>query len=79
LSHFDDCIKAFLKLSKSDQALIHEVVVGVTNGMEMDLNMFEDNEETLLALDDNAQLERLAEPLKNNGYGQYLLSLLEND
>jgi glucose-1-phosphate thymidylyltransferase len=28
---------------------------------------------------DGAQLARLAEPLKKNGYGQYLLQILEEE
>jgi len=57
LSRFGDCVNLFNQASKTDQALIQEVVLAVIKGMEIDLTTFGDSEQTLRALPTMDDLE----------------------
>lgn len=57
LESFSDCAAWFNSFSKTDQALLQQVVLAVIEGMEMDLRTFGDSAETLRALSTEKDLE----------------------
>lgn len=63
LERYADAITAFLALTKTDQALVQRVVVGVVDGMEMDLKTFGTgaDKDRVVALKTNGELERYLE------------------
>ena len=63
LERFNQAVSALFLLSKTDQALVQRVVVGVLNGMEMDLRTFgtAGGNEKVAALGTDAELERYLE------------------
>jgi len=63
LERFNSVIEAFFRLTKTDQALVQRVVVGVLNGMEMDLRTFGTTgaKDDVIALRSDQDLERYLE------------------
>jgi len=59
LSRLEDCFQAALDFDREDRDLLREVVVGVTDGMRMDLTVFTGEDESqLVALNTPEELER---------------------
>jgi farnesyl-diphosphate farnesyltransferase len=63
LERYNEAVQALFALPKTDQALVQRVVVGVVNGMEMDLSLFGAGPEKgqVIALSDDGQMERYLE------------------
>lgn len=57
LKKFGECMKSFHALTRTDQSLVQDVVLGVIKGMEKDLTTFGESSKTLKALKKERDLE----------------------